>query len=70
MKGLHHYFNLEDPTDLQLLSNPKLALEDLEGLIVIDEIQRLSEIYPYLRVKADKMGSPARHLVVGENTCL
>src|SRR4051812_38659896 len=35
-----NYFDLEDPTDLARLESPKLALEPLSGLIVIDEVQR------------------------------
>ena len=35
-----HFFDLEDPTDEKLLQNPKLTLGSLEGLIIIDEIQR------------------------------
>lgn len=40
-----NYFDLEDPTDLQRLSTPKLTLDNLNGLIVIDEIQ-LNELRP------------------------
>jgi hypothetical protein len=29
-----------------MLADPKLALEPLSGLIVIDEIQRLPELFP------------------------
>src|SRR6185369_8235039 len=35
-----NYFDLEDPVHLDRLANPKLALEGLRGLVVIDEIQR------------------------------
>ena len=42
-------FDLEDPTHLVRLATPKLALEDLTGLIIIDEIQRASEQLPVLR---------------------
>ena len=34
-----HYFDLEDPEHLNRLSDPRLALDPLEGLIVIDEVQ-------------------------------
>ncbi|MBU0500861.1 MAG: AAA family ATPase [Gammaproteobacteria bacterium] len=39
-------FDLEDPTDLAALAEPKLALEPLKGLVIIDEIQRLPELFP------------------------
>lgn len=57
-----YFFDLEDPTDLAKLENPKLALEPLEGLIIIDEIQRKEELFPYLRVLVDKF--PERRILV------
>ncbi|MGI9250099.1 MAG: ATP-binding protein [Pseudohongiellaceae bacterium] len=60
-----HYFDLEDPDHLNSLSDPKLALESLEGLIVIDEIQRLPELYPVLRVLIDRRPLKQRYLVLG-----
>ena len=48
-----HYFDLEDPRDQARLSQPQMALEDLGGLIVLDEIQRVPELFPILRVLAD-----------------
>lgn len=50
----YHFFDLEDPLDLAKLDNPKLVLESLDGLIVIDEIQRKPELFPVLRVLVDK----------------
>jgi len=35
-----NYFDLEDPVSLARLDEPKLALESLQGLILIDEVQR------------------------------
>ena len=60
-----NYFDLEDPTDLQRLSTPKLALEGLEGLIVIDEIQLNKDLFPILRVLADKAEGRQRFLILG-----
>ena len=42
-----------------------LALRDLRGLIVIDEVQRRPELFPILRVLADRREVPARFLVLG-----
>lgn len=47
------------------LADPQLALESLEGLVILDEIQRLPDLFPVLRVLADRPGSPARFLVLG-----
>ncbi|MEM7790948.1 MAG: AAA family ATPase, partial [Verrucomicrobiota bacterium] len=42
--GSPNYFDLEDPASLARLEAPKLALEPLTGLVVIDEIQRRPEL--------------------------
>ncbi|UCF16386.1 MAG: ATP-binding protein [Phycisphaerales bacterium] len=59
------YFDLEDPTDLRRLENPSLALRPLKGLVVIDEIQRKPELFPLLRVLADRKPLPAKFLILG-----
>ena len=64
-KGLGERFDLEDPADLARLSDPRLALGDLRGLVVIDEIQRAPDLFPVLRVLADRRPRPARFLVLG-----
>jgi len=58
-------FDLEDPDDLARLEEPKLALGGLTGLVVIDEIQRRPDLFPLLRVLADRPGPPARFLILG-----
>jgi predicted AAA+ superfamily ATPase len=60
-----HYFDLESPADLARLSNPELVLSRLSGLIILDEIQRMAELYPVLRVLADRPEVPARFLILG-----
>jgi hypothetical protein len=59
------YFDLEDPEDLARLADPMLALKTLKGLVVIDEVQRLPEIFRVLRVLADRAGRQARFLILG-----
>ena len=59
------YFDLEDPLDLERLAQPKLALADLDHLVVIDEIQRRPELFPVLRVLADRAGTRSRFLILG-----
>ena len=63
--GQVHYFDLEDPEHLSRLTDPKLALESLEGLIVIDEIQRRPELFPLLRVLIDRNRPKQRYLILG-----
>jgi hypothetical protein len=60
-----HWFDLESPSDLARLDDPMRALEPLRGLIVLDEIQRLPEVFPVLRVLADRPRKPSRFLVLG-----
>lgn len=60
-----HYFDLEDPEHLNRLAEPKLTLEALEGLIVIDEVQRSPELFPLLRVLIDQKRQSQRYLILG-----
>jgi len=60
-----NYFDLEDPVSLIRLEEPMTALRELEGLVVIDEIQRRAELFPVLRVLADRRPLPARFLILG-----
>lgn len=59
------YFDLENPVDLARLDEPVTALSPLRGLVVIDEIQRRPELFPVLRVLADRRPLPARFLLLG-----
>jgi predicted AAA+ superfamily ATPase len=60
-----HFFDLEAPSDLARLDNPELALRPLEGLVILDEVQRRPELVPLLRVLADRPELPARFLILG-----
>ena len=60
-----HYFDLEDPDDLDVMQHPKAVLQDLEGLIIIDEIQRLPELFPLLRVLIDRKHKKQQFLILG-----
>lgn len=59
------HFDLEDPRDLARLDEPTLTLEALRGLVVIDEVQHRPDLFPVLRVLADRAPLPARFLVLG-----
>ncbi|MDH4321956.1 MAG: ATP-binding protein [Desulfobulbaceae bacterium] len=60
-----NYFDLEDPTSLARLEEPMTALSPLKGLVVIDEVQRRPDLFPILRVLADRRENPARFLILG-----
>lgn len=60
-----HYFDLESPRDQLRLQNPELALGRLSGLVVLDEVQTQPDLFPVLRVLADRADGPARFLILG-----
>jgi predicted AAA+ superfamily ATPase len=60
-----NYFDLEGTASLRRLESPEIALGGLRGLVVIDEVQRRPELFPILRVLADRPRTPARFLLLG-----
>ncbi|MGE5340687.1 MAG: ATP-binding protein [Candidatus Omnitrophota bacterium] len=66
-----HFFDLENPRDTTRLEHPQLALENLTGLIVIDEVQRMPDLFPLIRYMVDNnpnqkflvLGSASRDLL-------
>ena len=64
-RGPATWFDLEHPPDLRQLDEPTLTLEPLRGLVVIDEVQNRPQLFPILRVLADRSPRPARFLVLG-----
>ena len=58
-------FDLEDSRDLDRLSEPLAALEPLRGLVILDEVQHRPDLFPALRVLADRRNHPARFLILG-----
>lgn len=58
-------FDLEDPALASALEEPMTTLAPLEGLVIIDEVQRRPELFPILRVLADRTPLPSRFLVLG-----
>ena len=59
------YFDLEDPRSLARLAEPLIALAPLRGIVVIDEIQRRPDLFPILRVLADRRPLRSRFLILG-----
>jgi uncharacterized protein len=64
-EGPTRHFDLEDPDDQARLADPAFVLRDLKGLVVLDEIQLRPDIFPLLRVLADRPGKPAQFLLLG-----
>ena len=63
--GETEFFDLEDIRDESRLANPMLALQDLRGLVILDEIQRRPQLFKVLRVLADRPLVPAKFLILG-----
>lgn len=63
-----HFYDLENSRHVARLDDPLSELEQLRGLVVLDEVQRRPEIFPALRVLADRRPLPARFLVLGSAT--
>ena len=64
-QGAVHIFDLEDPRDAARLASPMLALEPLVGLVILDEIQTQTQLFPVLRVLADRTPCVTRFLILG-----
>lgn len=60
------FIDLEDPADFELLqSSPKQFLEQQKGMVVIDEVQIMPEIFNVLRVLADQADADRKFLILG-----
>ncbi|WP_043583108.1 ATP-binding protein [Geminisphaera colitermitum] len=59
------FWDLENPNDRARLASPMLALERLRGLVVLDEVQRMPELFEVLRVLADRRPINTRFLLLG-----
>jgi predicted AAA+ superfamily ATPase len=49
----NYYYDLENPVDLLKLENPQYLFNTLSGMVVIDEVQRKPDLFPYLRYLCD-----------------
>ena len=59
------HFDLESHVDIQRLQNPEMMLGSLKGLVVLDEIQVMPNLFNVLRALADRPQNPARFLILG-----
>ncbi len=60
-----NFFDLENPIDKRRLENPFYELKSLQGLCILDEIQRVPELFELLRVIVDDTKGPERFLILG-----
>ena len=59
------YFDLERDEDIALFQNPAEILSQLKGLVVIDEVQRLPDLFRRLRVLVDQQERRLKYLILG-----
>ena len=59
------FFDLESQVDLNRLQNPQLMLGSLRGLVIIDEIQAMPQLFRVLRVLVDRPGNKTQFLILG-----
>lgn len=63
-----HYLDLERPSDLAKLADPELYLSGLaDHLVILDEIQRVPDLFPVIRVLVDerrRAGEKAAHFLL------
>jgi hypothetical protein len=63
-----HYLDLERPSDVAKLSDPEIYLNKFAGqLVILDEIQRLPELFPVLRSLVDerrRAGERSAHFLI------
>jgi uncharacterized protein len=60
-----NYFDLENPLHANRLTEPMQTLSAIEGLIVIDEVQRMPQLFPILRVLMDRSNNSGQFLLLG-----
>lgn len=59
------FFDIESVPDRRRLQNPELVLGSLTDLVVLDEIQKMPELFQVLRVLVDRPENQARFLILG-----
>lgn len=60
------YLDLELPSDMNKLTDPELYLHENEDkMVIIDEVQRMPELFPVLRALIDKKKKNGRFLLLG-----
>ena len=59
------FFDMESVADQRRLQNPELALGELSGLVILDEVQAAPELFPVLRGLVDRARHSTRFLILG-----
>jgi predicted AAA+ superfamily ATPase len=65
------YLNFEDPsTEAEFLSDPRSFLQKFPNGAVLDEVQRVPDIFRYIQVLLDKRTSRGQFVLTGSNNLL
>jgi len=65
------YFNFEDPnTEGGFLNNPNKFMQAISGGAVLDEVQRVPDIFRYLQVMLDRKNKRGQFVLTGSNNFL
>jgi uncharacterized protein len=59
------FLDIESVPDQRRLQNPEMVLGSLSGLVVLDEIQKMPELFQVLRILVDRPENQARFLILG-----
>jgi len=60
------YLDLELPSDISKLDEPEIFLNEYKNsLVILDEIQRLPELFPLLRALVDRSKKKGKFLILG-----
>lgn len=64
-----YYFDLESPTDRSRFNSPEYFLDSLtDKPVIIDEVQRLPELFALLRAMVDKKKQKGKYILLGSAT--
>lgn len=67
----YEYANLESPeTRLAAMEDPKSFLQSHKNGLIIDEVQRLPELFSYLQVISDESGTAGEYILSGSQNFL
>ena len=71
LPNTHHYYTLDDPTTLSSIKkDPLMFLEGLQGPSIIDEVQRVPELFLPLKKIVDENRRPGFFILTGSANAL
>jgi len=67
----YSYVNLENPDTYQAaVSDPRLFLTQFQSGLIIDEVQRLPELFSYIQTISDERNTPGEYILTGSQNFL